>query len=119
MHDTLPRANRQLVTPLSVVRRDDLDLAGGKGANLGELVSAGFPVPDGFVTSTAAYDSVAKQVGVDQLIEGLVGDDGAPIRAAFEHAIMPDDVAVAITKAYADLGGGPVAVRSSATAEDL
>src|SRR5918999_2921330 len=119
MHETHARSNRQLVTPISAVRRHDLGLAGGKGANLGELVSAGFPVPDGFVVSTAAYDSVAEQVGVGQLIEGLVGDDGEPIRAAFEQATMPDDVAAAITQAYADLGGVPVAVRSSATAEDL
>src|SRR5918997_5091371 len=119
MLDKLARPDQQLVTPLSAVRRDDLNLAGGKGANLGELVSAGFPVPDGFVVSTAAYDGVAEQVGVGQLIVGLVGDDGAPIQAAFEQATMPDDVAAAITQAYADLGGGPVAVRSSATAEDL
>ena len=47
----------RLVIPISTARHDDLDLAGGKGANLGELVPAGFPVPDGFVVSTAAYDA--------------------------------------------------------------
>jgi rifampicin phosphotransferase len=120
MLDTLAGPNRQLVAAISTMRRDDLDLAGGKGANLGELVRAGFPVPDGFVVSTAAYECAVEQAGLDAVItEGLSGDDGAMIRAAFEQATLPEAVAAAITEAYTDLGGGPVAVRSSATAEDL
>ena len=69
MLDTLAlaRFDRQLVAPISAVRRGDLDLAGGKGANLGELVGAGFPVPDGFVVSTAAYDSAVEQGGLDRV----------------------------------------------------
>jgi rifampicin phosphotransferase len=120
MLDSLARRGRQLVAPISAVRREDLDLAGGKGANLGELVGAGFPVPDGFVVSTAAYDSVVEQADLDPVIaEGLSREDGAAIRVAFEQASVPDAVAAAIAEAYTDLGGGPVAVRSSATAEDL
>ena len=46
-----------MVRPLGELRATDLDIAGGKGANLGELVRAGFPVPDGFVVTTAAYDA--------------------------------------------------------------
>jgi pyruvate,water dikinase len=45
-----------LVLPLHELGRRDLAVAGGKGANLGELVRAGFPVPAGFVVTTAAYD---------------------------------------------------------------
>ncbi|HWJ52991.1 MAG TPA: PEP/pyruvate-binding domain-containing protein, partial [Propionibacteriaceae bacterium] len=119
MLDTRTRPDRQLVIPISTARHDDLDLAGGKGANLGELFAAGFPVPDGFVVSTAAYDSAVEQGGLRSLITKRTGDDGAAIRAAFAQSTVPDAVAAAITQAYADLGGGAVAVRSSATAEDL
>ena len=120
MLDKLAASDRQLVTPISAVRRDHLELAGGKGANLGDLVRAGFPVPDGFVVSTAAYHSVVEQAGLDPVITGGLADgDGARIRVAFEQATVPDAIAAAITEAYTSLGGSPVAVRSSATAEDL
>ena len=121
MVDTLARREERLVTPISAVRRDDLELAGGKGANLGELMQGRFPVPDGFIVSTEAYATVVEASGLAAVIaEGVAaGDDGATIRAAFENVTIPDGPAAAISKAYADLGGGPVAVRSSATAEDL
>jgi rifampicin phosphotransferase len=121
MVDTLARREERLVTPISAVRRDDLELVGGKGANLGELKQGGFPVPDGFIVSTEAYATVVEESGLAAVIaDGLAaGDDGATIRAAFENVTMPNGLAAAISKAYADLGGGPVAVRSSATAEDL
>lgn len=45
-----------LVLPLDSFRRTDMAIAGGKGANLGELIHAGFPVPAGFVVTTVAYD---------------------------------------------------------------
>ncbi|MFI7634302.1 PEP/pyruvate-binding domain-containing protein [Nonomuraea sp. NPDC049400] len=92
----------KLVAPLSAC--GDLAVAGGKGANLGELVRNGFPVPDGFVVTTHAYDLVAQGHGT---------------RAYFEQVELPDELRAAIAGAYAELGGGPVAVRSSATAEDL
>ncbi|GAA3531679.1 hypothetical protein GCM10022419_008360 [Nonomuraea rosea] len=94
----------KLVAPLSAFGREDLAMAGGKGANLGELVRNAFPVPDGFVVTTHAYGLVAQ---------------GHDTRAYFEEAVLPDDLRQAIAGAYAALGGGPVAVRSSATAEDL
>ena len=58
MVDTLAGREERLVTPISAMRRDDLELAGGKGANLGELMQGGFPVPDGFIVSTEAYATV-------------------------------------------------------------
>jgi pyruvate,water dikinase len=121
MVDMLARRAERLVTTISTVRRDNVELAGGKGANLGELMQAGFPVPDGFIVSTVAYATVLAEAGLAPVIaEGLAaGDDGATIRAAFENVTVPDGLAAEISKAYADLGGGPVAVRSSATAEDL
>ena len=130
MVDTLAHREERLVTPISAVRRHDLELAGGKGANLGELMQGGFPVPDGFIVSTEAYATVVEEAGLASVIadslaasdraDGIAASDGgAMIRAAFENVTIPDDLAAAISKAYADLGGGPVAVRSSATAEDL
>jgi rifampicin phosphotransferase len=121
MVDILARRQQRLVTPISGARRDDLELVGGKGANLGELMQGGFPVPDGFIVSTAAYATVIEESGIAAVIAGglAAGDDGTGIRAAFENVTIPDGLAAAISKAYADLGGGPVAVRSSATAEDL
>ncbi|MBK8445777.1 MAG: phosphoenolpyruvate synthase [Micropruina sp.] len=91
--------------PLDGLRASDLELAGGKGANLGELIAAGFDVPSGFVVSTAAYRSA---VGA------------GPHRLEAVRALaVPTQVAEAVAAAYRSLGGGPVAVRSSATAEDL
>lgn len=95
-----------LCVPLDHLRRTDLSIAGGKGANLGELIAAGFDVPDGFVVTTDAYRAA---------VASLEHVDAASVSAAD----VPDDVAAAIRAAYRDLGCGPVAVRSSATAEDL
>ena len=120
-----------LVAPLSAFGRSDLDTAGGKAANLGEMVRLGLPVPDGFAVTTRAYARAAaegapaaalraQESGADGDTGGDTGDDeGAAVRAAFEAADLPDDLRTAILDAYRDMGGGPVAVRSSATAEDL
>ncbi|MFB4266848.1 PEP/pyruvate-binding domain-containing protein [Nonomuraea sp. GTA35] len=94
----------KLVAPLNAFGRADLAIAGGKGANLGELVRNAFPVPDGFVVTTHAYELATR---------------GGDPRVSSEQVELPEDVRQAITGAYARLGGGPVAVRSSATAEDL
>lgn len=91
--------------PLGSVGRDDVATAGGKGANLGELIRAGFQVPAGFVVTTDAYRHATDAV------RRAAGD----VRAA----AVPRDLAEAIAASYAEIGGGPVAVRSSATAEDL
>ncbi|WP_350005745.1 PEP/pyruvate-binding domain-containing protein [Pseudarthrobacter sp. WHRI 8279] len=99
----------------------DLASAGGKGANLGELVRLGLMVPAGFVVTTAAYAALMAETGLGAELERLLkaGDAGAEIRALFTRAQIPADVTAEIVAAYAALGGGPVAVRSSATAEDL
>ncbi|WNB85471.1 PEP/pyruvate-binding domain-containing protein [Cellulomonas sp. ATA003] len=95
-----------LCRALSDLGSGDVPLAGGKGANLGELVRAGFDVPDGFVVTTAAY-----RLAHGRTEPPPTHDVAAPP--------VPRDVAAAIRAAYAQLGAGPVAVRSSATAEDL
>lgn len=111
----------QLITPLGAVGRGDLDTAGGKGANLGELVRGGFAVPDGFIVSTGAYAAVVEHAGLASRITACLasGGDGSAVRAALGALPVPEPLRAAIAGAYADLGGGPVAVRSSATAEDL
>ncbi|MFL6097015.1 MAG: PEP/pyruvate-binding domain-containing protein [Blastococcus sp.] len=120
MTGTLHHRDGALVVPIAALGREDLALAGGKGANLGELVRGGFPVPDAVVISTAAYSSVVESGGLAATIQaGLRAGDAGSIRAAFEGATIPDRLRAEILAAYAVLGGGPVAVRSSATAEDL
>jgi rifampicin phosphotransferase len=101
-----------LVRPLSEVRAADLASVGGKAANLGELVRAGFRVPDGFVLTTEAYCQAAAAVGVDPH-----DPPGAAERLRSTDVRGP--IAASVLEAYTALGLGPVAVRSSATAEDL
>jgi len=60
-----------LVVPLSHFGRQDLMLAGGKGANLGELSRAGFDVPPGFVITTAAYDLLLKENDLETRLVGV------------------------------------------------
>src|SRR5579864_1571132 len=102
----------RLVLTLQDVSAADVDALGGKGANLGELARAGFAVPDGFILTTDAYALAARAAGVDP---GRAASNAERLRS---HAV-PDDVVKAARRAYAALGGGRVAVRSSATAEDL
>jgi len=101
----------RLVAPLSSLGAHDLPVAGGKGANLGELIHAGFPVPEGFVITTDAYVAAASAAGVDP-------KDPAAARAKLTDTAMPAEIANAVRDAYRALSGH-VAVRSSATAEDL
>lgn len=106
-----------LVLPLAEVGADDIPVAGGKGANLGELTRSGFAVPAGFVITTGAYARIASQLDLDRRYR--TGESADAIRARLESADVPDELRVLITRAYRELGAGQVAVRSSATAEDL
>jgi pyruvate,water dikinase len=120
----------RLVSWLAELGKDDGALAGGKGANLGELLRARLPVPSGFVVTTAAYRHFVAtnslQPQIERLVQAAPAEDLAAltnaanaIGALFAQAILPPEVATAIREAYATLGEPPVAVRSSATAEDL
>jgi pyruvate,water dikinase len=109
---------------LDQLTRDDVALAGGKGANLGELLRAGFRVPNGFVVTTDAYRGFVAENGLGEAIAALAAEGGADasarIAGLFAGAELSQEVAAEIRSAYGThLGGGPVAVRSSATAEDL
>ncbi len=110
---------------------DDVAVAGGKGANLGELTRGGLPVPDGFVVTSDAFLDAMDHAGVrEELRRGfatvaaragdavLLADGSRRLRDLVRKADMPDDLVDAVSKALGELGGGPVAVRSSATAED-
>ena len=101
-----------LVRSLDELTAADLSEAGGKGANLGELRRAGFPVPDGFVITTAAYALAAEAAGV-------TGETPATARVRLAASPVPAGIADAVREAYRALGASTVAVRSSATAEDL
>src|SRR5690349_8486985 len=104
---------------------DDVALAGGTGATLGELTRAGLPVPPGFVLTTDAYRAFVGAAGIGDAVLAAAGDGPAAheersrrIRELFASAPVPDDVAAALVACRAELGPA-VAVRSSATAEDL
>lgn len=111
------------VVPLAGLGRSDVSSAGGKGANLGELVRAGFAVPDGFVVLTALYREALSSADVGDLdlsaLGALSATQATQLRSAVEALTVPDHLAAEIERAYRELGGGPVAVRSSATMEDL
>lgn len=132
----------ELLVDLREVGRGALPLVGGKGANLGALQGAGFDVPPGFCLTTAAYWRFAEPAGgwIAQRLAGLDADDtraleaaAAAIRAHLEALPIPEDLAEATLRSYRALaercrGLGllpparsepAVAVRSSATAEDL
>ncbi len=118
----VPSSHSKFVAPLENFSRKDLDLAGGKAANLGELIQAGFPVPPGFVVTTAAYDSFVAEHGLGETISRELHEvrgTGTVIRAAFEAAPISRELQESILAAYRQLEQGLVAVRSSATAEDL
>jgi pyruvate, water dikinase len=129
----VPVDRAQAVRPLSELSAADVDFAGGKGANLGELTSAGLPVPPGFVVGAPAYAAFCDGSGLRSRIaarlERVDVDDptaldaaSAEIRRWVEEEPPPDWLAAAISDGYENLAAGdpraPVAVRSSATAED-
>ncbi|HWD42507.1 MAG TPA: PEP/pyruvate-binding domain-containing protein, partial [Actinomycetota bacterium] len=109
---------------------------GGKNASLGELLSAGLPVPPGFAVTVDAYHTVRGHADVRRAVTGLLGEVdlgdaaaleelSAAIRRRIEEVPLHDGVAGAVRSAYAELCERcaadmvPVAVRSSATSEDL
>lgn len=120
MFESAARTHPRMVMPLAALTRRDIATAGGKGANLGELTRTGFPVPPGFVLTTDAYDALLETGVGDDLVRLLdAGADPADVRRLIRSAGMPAGVRDELAAAYAQLGAPAVAVRSSATAEDL
>lgn len=114
----------------SELHKEDIPVAGGKGANLGELKNSGIPIPNGFVVTADAYYQFLDDTGIRDFIEkelkGLDPEDNKKLNQIAKElkkkimsSKMPEAVAKEVKEAYSKLGGFPVAVRSSATAEDL
>lgn len=117
------------------VDKDDVASVGGKGANLGEMTQAGFPVPPGFIVTVHAYTEFIARSKLKEKISIILStvdvnnsknleDVAKKVQSLITRAEFPRDVALEIIHAYFKLGGGitkhaVVAVRSSATAEDL
>ena len=130
--DVPPQLEHSLVLPFDRIGPGMLALVGGKAANLGELTRAGLPVPSGFCLTTEAYRLGTAHAGgklsriLDDIARTPPGDSAAlaglakESRAALLEMPMPAEVTAAVSDAYRKLGDKtPVAVRSSATAEDL
>jgi pyruvate,water dikinase len=114
--------------------KDDAPLVGGKGANLGEMTKAGLPVPNGFAITVYSYDNFLEENNLsDKIYSQLKSIDvsnpdelesvAANIRRSIKSSRVPQEVVNEVKKAYSKLSGvfksSLVAVRSSATAEDL
>ncbi|UMZ72795.1 PEP/pyruvate-binding domain-containing protein [Natranaerofaba carboxydovora] len=131
------KSNEQkYVKSLEDVTKKDFLYAGGKGTNLGEMITAGLPIPEGFVVLTNAYRRFVEGNNLAEKIKGLLSDIedldnqeedsfsqieriSQKIKRLFEAGKIPDDIIEDINYMYEVLGEASVAVRSSATAEDL
>ena len=129
---------KDLVTWFGNLRKTDIPLVGGKNANLGEMISAGLPVPPGFAVTAYAYEKFIEETHIAKKIYEIIKEtvtnindpkqyDAASkkIRELIEKSSMPKEIENAVKLAYKELNKKLnlkdvfVAVRSSATAEDL
>ena len=116
--------------------KSDIGIAGGKGANLGELTQAGIPVPPGFVVTAQAYEYFMDEAGINDKVMSILDEidinDTKALQAAAEEiksiiieSDIPEDLVMFIREYYNELcqrvdeDDTDVAIRSSATAEDL
>ena len=116
--------------------KDDLGIAGGKGANLGELTQAGIPVPPGFVVTSKTYDKFMRDTGIFNSVMDILDqvdinntkelqEAAEKIKGIIIETPIPEDISTYIIEAYNQLSQrvgeeeADVAIRSSATAEDL
>ena len=124
------------VAKFEKISKDDIDIAGGKGANLGELTQAGIPVPPGFVITSETYEKFMSDTEINTNIMDILKNTDVNDTKALQEASdkikeiiintkMPQDIETMIVEAYNQLSqsvdedDADVAVRSSATAEDL
>jgi pyruvate,water dikinase len=122
--------SRRAIVWFNEVTKDDVPLVGGKGANLGEMTRSQIPVPPGFIITADAYFDFIEKAKLRDKIRNLLEQlepshsqqlhqIGGQIKQLILDATMPPELASKIQQAYIKLGRGLVAVRSSATAEDL
>jgi len=125
----------KFVVWFSDVGKEDIDTVGGKGANLGEMTKAGFPVPEGFIVTSQAYFYFLEKTGIENEVYKLLSsldinnnkeldETSKTIKALIKRQPFPKEISDEIIKNYFSLDKGllhhaTVAVRSSATAEDL
>jgi pyruvate,water dikinase len=132
------------VVGLEQIGKDDINKAGGKGANLGEIIKIGIPVPEGFVVTTSSFDRLIQIYnlgkGLQEIIEKTNVDDTTALLQASKKLKgiilsqkMPNEVMSKVIQSYKNMSttdaielksheikeASLVAVRSSATAEDL
>ena len=129
---------KELVLWFEDVRKEDIPVVGGKNSSLGEMISSGFPVPPGFAVTAYSYERYIDEKRIAEQIYKIIKDTvtnpndpkqydvaSKKIRELMEKTPMPKDIENAIRTAYKDLNQRLklkdtfVAVRSSATAEDL
>jgi len=119
----------KFVKDFQKITKKDIPIAGGKGANLGELMKAGIPVPQGFVILALAFERFLEKTDINVEINAMwkriniediesVEENSEIIRALIIKAEMPKDVDKEVFDAFNKLETKYVAVRSSATAED-
>jgi len=123
-----------LVLPFSKIHKEDIPLVGGKGANLGEMYNFGIPVPNGFVITAQAYEKVIEHNALQPVIREIIKQteitnqkelerSAIKIQRLIQTADIPAELTKEIFESYSSLKPGDknplVAVRSSATAEDL
>ena len=111
------------------IRKTNVDIAGGKGASLGEMTNNKIPVPNGFVVLSNAFDRFLEETDLNAEIEARLKEvnpndtnsvdrASSVIRDVIHDHKMPEDLTKEILQAFDELGVDNVAVRSSATAED-
>jgi len=124
------RQEHKAIVWFNEVSKKDIPLVGGKGANLGEMTQANIPVPSGFIVTADTYFDFLEKAGITGKIRDLLKpldvhnskqlqDIAAKVEQLIVSAPMPPEIAREIEQAYVKMGKGLVAVRSSATAEDL
>src|SRR3989344_4615445 len=117
------------ILPFKKLKATDANMAGGKGASLGEMTQAGIPVPPGFVVLSTTFDKFIEEAHLGTEIAAVLDTvdrkeihtvEGASekIQALIHEAEMPRDIAEDIQKYFKELDCQFVAVRSSATSED-
>ncbi|MDD4875910.1 MAG: phosphoenolpyruvate synthase [Dehalococcoidales bacterium] len=123
-------SGKKIVVWFNEVTKDNVATVGGKGANLGEMTKAGIPVPQGFIVTADAYFYFIEKANImgkiRSLLEPLDVNDSkqlqeitAKVRQIILDTPIPPEIVAKIKSYYEEMGKGLVAVRSSATAEDL
>ena len=114
---------------INQLTNNDISIAGGKGASLGEMTQASFPVPDGFVILTSSFDTFIKENNLDSQIQNILNtvdlNDARSVQEASDKiqslilsAQIPEKIKDEIETEFDSLNTSLVAVRSSATTED-